>query len=216
MSVRTNDSLDVLVVGAGQTGLTVGYFLRQAGLRFLIVDGASQVGSAWAQRWESLVLFTPRRYNAMPGLAFDGDPRQGGDARRGDRLPAALRDGARPSDRVQQPGHVTRLPRRAIRRGAAGTNDPRRPGRRRHGPVPEASDPRVCRVGRSGCPPGPQHWVSTTKRPSAGPGCRGRRWQHRVSDRRGTGGRPQGGTGRRLATDAASGPAPGPADLLGG
>ena len=67
-------SLDVLVIGAGQTGLTVGYYLREAGLRFLIVDGADQVGAAWAERWESLVLFTPRRYNAMPGLAFDGDP----------------------------------------------------------------------------------------------------------------------------------------------
>ena len=64
----------MLVVGAGQTGLTVGYHLHQAGLRFLIVDGADRVGSAWAQRWESLVLFTPRRYNAMPGLVFGGDP----------------------------------------------------------------------------------------------------------------------------------------------
>jgi putative flavoprotein involved in K+ transport len=70
----SNRSYDVLVIGAGQTGLTVGYYLRQAGLRFLIVDGADQVGSAWAERWESLVLFTPRRYNAMPGLPFDGDP----------------------------------------------------------------------------------------------------------------------------------------------
>jgi putative flavoprotein involved in K+ transport len=67
-------SHDVLVIGAGQAGLTVGYYLRRAGLRFLIVDAAEQVGSAWAQRWESLVLFTPRRYNAMPGLPFDGDP----------------------------------------------------------------------------------------------------------------------------------------------
>ena len=73
---RTDASrhLDVLVIGAGQAGLTIGYYLRQAGLRFLILDGADQVGSAWAQRWDSLVLFTPRRYNAMPGLAFDGDP----------------------------------------------------------------------------------------------------------------------------------------------
>jgi putative flavoprotein involved in K+ transport len=65
---------DVLVIGAGQAGLTVGYYLKRAGLRFLIVDAAEQVGSAWAERWDSLVLFTPRRYNAMPGLAFDGDP----------------------------------------------------------------------------------------------------------------------------------------------
>lgn len=65
--------MDVLVVGAGQAGLTVGYHLQQAGLRFLIVDSAGQVGSAWAERWDSLVLFTPRRYNGMPGLAFAGD-----------------------------------------------------------------------------------------------------------------------------------------------
>lgn len=67
-------SYDVLVIGAGQAGLTVGYYLKQAGLRFLIVDAADQVGSTWAKRWDSLVLFTPRRYNAMPGLRFDGDP----------------------------------------------------------------------------------------------------------------------------------------------
>jgi putative flavoprotein involved in K+ transport len=72
--LASNQSYDVLVIGAGQAGLTVGYFLRQTGLRFLIVDGAEQVGSAWAERWESLVLFTPRRLNAMPGLPFDGDP----------------------------------------------------------------------------------------------------------------------------------------------
>jgi putative flavoprotein involved in K+ transport len=65
---------DVLVIGAGQAGLTVGYYLREAGLRFLIVDAAEQVGSAWRERWESLALFTPRRLNAMPGLPFDGDP----------------------------------------------------------------------------------------------------------------------------------------------
>ncbi len=66
----------MLVVGAGQAGLTVGYYLKRAGLRFLIVDAADHVGSAWRQRWESLVLFTPRRYNAMPGLSFDGHPDQ--------------------------------------------------------------------------------------------------------------------------------------------
>ena len=70
----SDGSYDVLVIGAGQAGLTVGHYLQGAGLRLLIVDAADEVGSAWAQRWESLVLFTPRRYNAMPGLPFDGDP----------------------------------------------------------------------------------------------------------------------------------------------
>jgi putative flavoprotein involved in K+ transport len=71
---RESDSYDALVIGAGQAGLTIGCYLKQAGLHFLIVDGAEHVGSAWRQRWESLILFTPRRYNAMPGLRFDGDP----------------------------------------------------------------------------------------------------------------------------------------------
>src|SRR6478752_4051495 len=70
---NSEESYDVLIIGAGQAGLTVGYYLKQAGSRFLIVDAADQVGSAWAQRWDSLVLFTPRRYNAMPGLSFTGD-----------------------------------------------------------------------------------------------------------------------------------------------
>lgn len=73
---NSEDSYDVLVVGAGQAGLTVGYYLKQAGVRFLIVDAADSVGSAWRQRWESLVLFTARRYNATPGLSFGGDPDQ--------------------------------------------------------------------------------------------------------------------------------------------
>lgn len=65
---------DVVVVGAGQAGLAIGYFLARAGRRFLIVDGADSIGAAWRRRWESLVLFTPRRFDGLPGLAFPGNP----------------------------------------------------------------------------------------------------------------------------------------------
>ncbi|GAA3801152.1 NAD(P)/FAD-dependent oxidoreductase [Nocardioides panacisoli] len=65
-----DDALDVLVIGAGQAGLAVAYHLRQAGLRFLVVDGAAEVGSAWRSRWDSLTLFTPAQYDALPGMAF--------------------------------------------------------------------------------------------------------------------------------------------------
>lgn len=71
---RSTDRLEVAVVGAGQTGLAMGYFLAKEGLRFLILDAADAVGAAWRTRWESLVLFTPRRYSGLPGLAFPGDP----------------------------------------------------------------------------------------------------------------------------------------------
>jgi putative flavoprotein involved in K+ transport len=64
---------DVVVIGAGQAGLAMGYYLSRRGLRFLIVDAADSVGAAWRERWDSLVLFTPRRYNGLPGLPFPGD-----------------------------------------------------------------------------------------------------------------------------------------------
>ena len=65
---------DVAVVGAGQAGLATGYLLSKQGRSFVILDGADSLGAAWAKRWASLVLFTPRRYDALPGLAFPGDP----------------------------------------------------------------------------------------------------------------------------------------------
>jgi putative flavoprotein involved in K+ transport len=64
------EDLDVLVIGAGQAGLSIAYYLRRAGLRFLVVDAAAEVGSAWRKRWDSLTLFTPAQYDALPGMAF--------------------------------------------------------------------------------------------------------------------------------------------------
>lgn len=65
---------DVAVVGAGQAGLAIGYFLARQGRKFVILEGADSVGAAWRSRWDSLVLFTPRRYDCLPGLVFPGDP----------------------------------------------------------------------------------------------------------------------------------------------
>src|SRR6186997_1373874 len=69
-----NVRYDVAVVGAGQAGLAIGHALADQGRRFVILEAADSVGSAWRNRWDSLVLFTPRRYDALPGLAFPGDP----------------------------------------------------------------------------------------------------------------------------------------------
>src|SRR5512132_4356141 len=74
MALSASDtSFEVVVVGAGQAGLAMGYFLKRQGRHFLIVEAGS-IGSAWRERWESLTLFTPRRYSALPGLPFPGDP----------------------------------------------------------------------------------------------------------------------------------------------
>ncbi|GAA1951150.1 NAD(P)/FAD-dependent oxidoreductase [Nocardioides panacihumi] len=65
-----NTPLDVLVIGAGQAGLAVGYHLAQRGLRFLLVDAAPEIGHSWASRWDSLRLFTPAEYSSLPGMGF--------------------------------------------------------------------------------------------------------------------------------------------------
>jgi len=66
--------LEVAVIGGGQSGLAIGYFLKRQGRRFVILERAGELAPAWRERWESLTLFTPRRYSAMPGLPFPGAP----------------------------------------------------------------------------------------------------------------------------------------------
>src|SRR5919106_221394 len=70
----SREHLEVAVVGGGQTGLAMGYYLRQQGRRFVIFERGDSIAPAWRERWESLTLFTPRRYSALPGLPFPGDP----------------------------------------------------------------------------------------------------------------------------------------------
>jgi putative flavoprotein involved in K+ transport len=65
---------DVIVVGAGPAGLALGYFLAQQRRRFVILEAADTPAAAWRERWDSLRLFTPVRYDSLPGLAFPGDP----------------------------------------------------------------------------------------------------------------------------------------------
>jgi putative flavoprotein involved in K+ transport len=68
-----NCSYDTIVIGAGQAGLAAGYYLKRAGVRFVLLDAADEIGAAWKNRWDSLRLFTPVRYNALPGMPFPGE-----------------------------------------------------------------------------------------------------------------------------------------------
>jgi putative flavoprotein involved in K+ transport len=65
---------EVIVVGGGQAGLAIGYFLARDGRDFTILEAADSPAAAWRERWDSLKLFTPVRYDSLPGLAFPGDP----------------------------------------------------------------------------------------------------------------------------------------------
>ena len=65
--------LDTIIVGGGQAGLALGYFLSRQGRDFAILDAGQRVGDAWRQRWDSLRLFTPVKFDGLPGLPFPGD-----------------------------------------------------------------------------------------------------------------------------------------------
>jgi len=58
---------DVVVIGGGQAGLAAGYFLRRAGLDFVILDEQERPGGAWQHGWQSLRMFSPAQYSPLPG-----------------------------------------------------------------------------------------------------------------------------------------------------
>lgn len=64
----TERVFDTIVVGGGQTGLTVGHHLSETGRTFVILDGSKRIGDAWRQRWDSLVLFTPHAFFEIPEM----------------------------------------------------------------------------------------------------------------------------------------------------
>ena len=61
---------ETLIIGGGQTGLSVGYHLKRRGRSFLIVDGNDRIGDSWRQRWDSLKLYSPAFRDGLPGMPF--------------------------------------------------------------------------------------------------------------------------------------------------
>ncbi|MFD5177184.1 flavin-containing monooxygenase [Nocardia sp. NPDC058379] len=62
--------IDTLIIGAGQAGLSTGSALRRAGQPFLIVDRGERIGDNWRRHYDSLRLYTPAKYDGLPGLPF--------------------------------------------------------------------------------------------------------------------------------------------------
>lgn len=65
------DSVDVVVIGAGQAGLSSGYFLRRAGLDHVILDADQGPGGAWQHRWPTLRMATVHGIHDLPDMPFE-------------------------------------------------------------------------------------------------------------------------------------------------
>ncbi|MFL5797644.1 MAG: flavin-containing monooxygenase [Actinomycetota bacterium] len=66
------ERFETVIIGGGQAGLSTGYHLRKRGMPFVILDSNERVGDAWRKRWDSLRLFTPRRFDGLHGMPFPG------------------------------------------------------------------------------------------------------------------------------------------------
>lgn len=64
----------VVVIGGGQAGLAIGYHLSRRDVPFVILDAGARVGDRWRQRWDSLRLFTPARFDSLDGMKFPDRP----------------------------------------------------------------------------------------------------------------------------------------------
>ncbi|MBP2334005.1 cation diffusion facilitator CzcD-associated flavoprotein CzcO [Saccharothrix coeruleofusca] len=95
---------DVVVIGAGQAGLSSAYFLRRAGLDHVVLDEADGPGGAWRHRWPTLRMATVHGIHDLPGMPFEApDP----DAPANRVLPAYFADFERRNDlRVRRPVRV--------------------------------------------------------------------------------------------------------------
>ncbi len=67
-----DNRFDVIVIGGGQSGLSIGYYLRRTGLSYTILDNQKESGGAWLHTWRSLRLFSPAQWSSLPGLIMTG------------------------------------------------------------------------------------------------------------------------------------------------
>ena len=65
---------DVMVIGAGQSGLAAARALQARGISPVVLEAGDRAAGSWPCYYDSLKAFSPARFNAMPGMPFPGDP----------------------------------------------------------------------------------------------------------------------------------------------
>lgn len=68
------NDIDALVIGGGQAGLATAHALCTAGTAPVVLEAGEEPVGSWPSYYDSLTLFSPARYSALPGMALSGDP----------------------------------------------------------------------------------------------------------------------------------------------
>ena len=68
------ESFETVIIGGGQAGLATGYHLAEKDRSFVILEANERIGDNWRRHYDSLRLYSPARYNALPGWAGTLDP----------------------------------------------------------------------------------------------------------------------------------------------
>lgn len=71
------DAVDTVVIGAGQAGLAMSWWLTQAGREHVVLEARDRLGGSWLKRWDSFTLVTPSWSLRMPGFEYDGPDADG-------------------------------------------------------------------------------------------------------------------------------------------
>ena len=69
-----SERFDTVIVGGGQAGLAVGYYLARHDRSFVVLEGNDRIGDNWRNHYDSLRLYSPARFNGLPGWAGSVDP----------------------------------------------------------------------------------------------------------------------------------------------
>jgi putative flavoprotein involved in K+ transport len=94
------DRVDLVIIGAGQSGLSAAFEARRAGISTAVLEAADTPAGSWPRYYDSLTLFSPARYSSLPGTPFPGNP---------DRYPTRDEVVAYLSDYAAQFGDTIRL-----------------------------------------------------------------------------------------------------------
>ena len=70
----STNTIETVIIGAGQAGLSTGYHLQKQGRPFVILDAAARVGDQWRQQWDTLKLYSPAKYDGLPGMKVPSAP----------------------------------------------------------------------------------------------------------------------------------------------